>query len=108
MFWNKDIISEICGLVKTTCKYNEVSMKQLEKNYCDNRNLMILHEKAIPSPIMDAMTNNIAIFSNVVINKTELNTLKEYRNILDETSYEEKEKKKQSSAGFFGSFGDLD
>lgn len=104
MFWNKDIISEICGLVKMTCKYNDVSMKQLEKNYADNRNLMILHEKAIPTPIMESMTNNIAVFSNLEINKSELNALKDYKNILDETSYEEKEKKKQSSGGFFNSF----
>jgi 5'-3' exonuclease len=104
MFWNKEIIREICGLVKVICKYPEASIDELEKNYIDNRNLMLLHDKALPPPIMESMVDMIEDKYKLVIGKSEINTLKQYNNILDKTTYEDTQKKKQSSAGFFGAF----
>ena len=58
-FFNIDSITDICKIAKTNLRILDKSIPQLIERYEVNRNLMFLHQKAIPNAIMDAMLVNI-------------------------------------------------
>ena len=58
-FFNIDSITEICKIAKANLRILDKSISQLVERYEVNRNLMFLHQKAIPNAIMDAMLLSI-------------------------------------------------
>lgn len=107
MFWNPEYVLAICKIAKKVCKLAHMETETLVKNYEDNRNLMILNVRSLPSGIMDSMLESISKLHTKNIPESNMKTLRSYEKILEGTTYSEKTKKKQNSAGFFGGF-DLD
>ena len=58
-FFSIDSITDICKIAKNTLRILDKSISQLVERYEVNRNLMFLHQKAIPNAIMDAMLLSI-------------------------------------------------
>ena len=58
-FFTKESIQAICQITKDTLKIMNRPLSDLTQKYEDNRNLMYLHNKAIPSAIMNVMLKNI-------------------------------------------------
>ena len=58
-FFSNDSIVEICKIAKNNLRILDKNISQLVERYETNRNLMFLHQRAIPSAIMEAMLTNI-------------------------------------------------
>ena len=58
-FFSSDSITEICKIAKNNLRILDKNISQLVERYEVNRNLMYLHQKAIPNAIMDAMLVDI-------------------------------------------------
>lgn len=57
--FNDDHITEICDLLRKTKKIDNVSTETLTERYKINRDLMCLHNRCIPSEIVDAMRDDV-------------------------------------------------
>lgn len=58
-FFTRNSITEICQIAKTNLKIHDRTLDQLIEKYETNRNLMYLHNKALPPSIMNAMLSSI-------------------------------------------------
>jgi 5'-3' exonuclease len=58
-FFSSSSISEICSIAKQQLKINNTTLDQLIDKYETNRNLMYLHNGALPPSIMNAMLESI-------------------------------------------------
>lgn len=105
IFWEKESIEIICKIAKKVCKIDHKTVPELITKYENNRNLMILHRRALPPPIMDSIMESVSkSYSNKLTTEAK-NRLKNSETILEHTSYIKKES--NSASSFFGNF-DLD
>ena len=58
-FFNQESISNICQIAKVNLKIHDRNLDQLIEKYEANRNLMYLHNNALPPSIMNAMLESI-------------------------------------------------
>jgi len=79
-FFNQKMINEICQLTKDSLGIYDKTLPELIQKYEANRNLMYLHNQAIPAAIMDVMlksiedSNHTTIHALDQINKQNIST----------------------------------
>ena len=101
-FFSSDSITEICKIAKNNLRILDKNISQLVERYEMNRNLMYLHQKAIPNAIMDAMLNDIENSGYQSIhNMNQVNK----ENISKPLIQNEKNTSTTQDASFFGGLG---
>ena len=98
-FFNKESITAICQITKDMLKIMDTTLIELTQRYEDNRNLMYLHNKAIPSAIMDVMLKNIEESNHTTIHA--LDQINK-ENISKPILNNEKIEQSNNEASFFG------
>ena len=79
-FFNQKTINEICQITRDTLGIHNETLPELVEKYEANRNLMYLHNRALPAAIMDVMLKSIedakhtTIHAIDQINKTNIST----------------------------------
>ncbi len=98
-FFNKTAIENICSIVKTNLKIMDKTLPQLIEKYETNRNLMYLHNKAIPPSIMNVMLESIESSDySTIHNLPEINK----ENIVKPILNDEKNTNQTEESSFFG------
>ena len=98
-FFNSDNISDICQIAKTQLKIMNTTLDQLIDKYETNRNLMYLHNGALPSSIMNAMLESIESSNHASIhNLTNINK----ENIVKPIVNDERNLNQTQESSFFG------
>ena len=98
-FFTHDSISDICQIAKTNLKIMNTTLDQLIDKYETNRNLMYLHNRALPPAIMNAMLENIESSGYTSIhNLPRINK----ENIVKPITNDEKNLNQTQESSFFG------
>ena len=98
-FFTNNSISEICSIAKTQLKINDRTLDQLIDKYETNRNLMYLHNRALPPSIMNAMLESIESSGYETIrNMSQINK----ENISKPITSDEKNLNQTQESSFFG------
>jgi len=98
-FFNKESIRNICSISKNVCKIMDTTLPQLIEKYETNRNLMYLHNKAIPPSIMNVMLEEIESSTySTIHNLPEINK----ENIVKPLLNDEKNINQTEESSFFG------
>jgi 5'-3' exonuclease len=98
-FFSSNSISDICQIAKTQLKINDRTLDQLIDKYETNRNLMYLHNRALPPAIMNAMLESIESSGYETIrNMSQINK----ENILKPITNDEKNLNQTQESSFFG------
>ncbi len=98
-FFSQSAISEICAIAKQQLKINDRTLDQLIEKYEANRNLMYLHNRALPPSIMNVMLEHIEKTDYTTIrNMTQINK----ENILKPITNDEKNLNQTEESSFFG------
>ena len=99
MFFNKKSVNNICQVTKTNLRIMDKTLPELIQKYEDNRNLMYLHNKALPPAIMEIMLKEIENSKHTTIHALqEINK----ENIVKPVLNNEKNIKQTEEASFFG------
>ena len=97
-FFSQDSISDICQIAKVNLKIFDRTLDQLIEKYETNRNLMYLHNKALPPSIMNVILESIEKSNHSTIhNLTQINK----ENITKPITNDEKNLNQTQDASFF-------
>lgn len=97
-FFNSESISNICQIAKEILKIHDKTLDELIERYETNRSLMMLHSRALPPSIMDAMLESIEnVKFEIISNLRNINK----DNILKNIIYDERNINPTKSSSFF-------
>lgn len=97
-FFSSNSIGDICQIAKTQLKINDRTLDQLIDKYETNRDLMYLHNRALPPSIMNAMLESIESSGYETIrNMSQINK----ENILKPIANDEKNLNQTQESSFF-------